>query len=93
MAAKQTQGRATLTRLSTNRCGYNFADAVEQDLRVARFLQLEEHFSTPMQIENTSPTEFRKLFLASHGEYLGRSILDGLADLDESRLRLMLHRR
>lgn len=46
-----------------------------------------------MQIENTSPTEFRKLFLASHGEYLGRSILDGLADLDESRLRLMLHRR
>lgn len=52
-------------------------------------IAIEEHFSAPMQVANSSLTEFRKLFLASRSEYLGHNIVDELADLGERRLQSM----
>ena len=52
-------------------------------------IAIEEHYSTPMQREHASATDFRGFYLQSRSDYLGHNIVDELADLDESRIRDM----
>jgi 2,3-dihydroxybenzoate decarboxylase len=52
-------------------------------------IALEEHFSTPMQIEKSSASEYRSFYLSTRSDHVGHNIVDQLADLDEQRLAYM----
>jgi hypothetical protein len=51
--------------------------------RHVKTIAIEEHFSTPMQRQKSSDTEFRRFYLSTRNERLGYNITDQLADLDE----------
>jgi predicted TIM-barrel fold metal-dependent hydrolase len=57
--------------------------------RHIKTIAIEEHFSTPMQTQKSSDTEFRHFYLSTRNERLGYNIADQLADLDEQRLAYM----
>jgi len=60
----------------------------DKDRRI-KTIAIEEHFSTPMQRQKTSATDFRGFYLSSRSEHLGHNIADQLADLDQQRLAYM----
>ena len=57
--------------------------------RRIKTVAIEEHFSTPLQRQRTSATEFRGFYLSSRGEFLGHDITAQLADLGDERLAHM----
>ena len=60
----------------------------DKDRRI-KTIAIEEHYSTLMQRQKASATEFRGFYLSSRSEHLGHNIIDQLADLDEQRLAYM----
>jgi predicted TIM-barrel fold metal-dependent hydrolase len=54
-----------------------------------KIIAIEEHFSTPLQRQHTSATEFRGFYLSSRSDYLGHDIVAQLADLGDERLSYM----
>jgi predicted TIM-barrel fold metal-dependent hydrolase len=52
-------------------------------------IAVEEHFSTPMQRQKSSPDAFRDFYISTRSEHVGHNIVDQLADLDEQRLAYM----
>jgi predicted TIM-barrel fold metal-dependent hydrolase len=61
----------------------------DQDRHV-KTIAVEEHFSTPMQTQKSSPDAFRDFYISTRSKYIGHNIVEQLADLDEQRLAYML---
>jgi Amidohydrolase len=57
--------------------------------RHVKTIAVEEHFSTPMQTQKSSPDAFRDFYLSTRSKYIGHNIVEQLADLDEQRLAYM----
>jgi len=54
-----------------------------------KIIAIEEHYSTPLQRQQPTATEFRGFYLTSRGEHLGHNIAEQLADLGKERLAFM----
>jgi len=57
--------------------------------RHVKTIAIEEHFSTPMQRQKSSPDAFRDFYISTRSEHIGHNIVEQLADLDEQRLAYM----
>jgi predicted TIM-barrel fold metal-dependent hydrolase len=60
----------------------------DKDHRI-KTIAIEEHYSTPLQRQKSTATEFRSFYISSRSEHLGHNIVDQLADLGEERLAYM----
>jgi hypothetical protein len=57
--------------------------------RHVKTIAVEEHFSTPMQTQKSSPDAFRDFYISTRSKYIGHNIVEQLADIDEQRLAYM----